>query len=150
MDHSQKAKNNFCDGYNCAQAVILSYCDETGLDKSTALKLTSSLGAGIGGMREVCGAVNAMCMIAGYIYGSDKPLCAANKKAHYERIQELCDKFKEKNGSIICRTLRGLSDSVRPAPEERTSKYYKIRPCADLCADAAEILEQYIKEHPVN
>ena len=33
-----------------------------------------------------------------------------------------------------------------PVPEARTKEYYKKRPCAEIIGDAAEILEQFIKE----
>ena len=45
-----------------------------------------------------------------------------------------------------------LGLSVRhdiPVPEARTNEYYKKRPCAEIIGDAAEILEQYIKENPL-
>ena len=61
--------------------------------------------------------------------------------------QEKYEKFKEENGSIICRELLGLSPDEKksPIPEERTEKYYKKRPCAELCEIAADILDEAIK-----
>ncbi|MBO5888780.1 MAG: C-GCAxxG-C-C family protein, partial [Clostridia bacterium] len=46
----------FKQGYNCAQAVILAFADEIGLDKESAVKFISGFGGGFGRMREVCGA----------------------------------------------------------------------------------------------
>ena len=61
--------------------------------------------------------------------------------------QFLMDKFKEKNGSYICRELlEGVSLSGGYAPEKRTETYYKKRPCASLVGDACEILEDFLKE----
>lgn len=145
MNHAQKAKDLFKEGYNCSQAVIGAFCEELGLDFKTAMKLSSSFGGGMGRMREVCGAVSGMFMAAGLQYGSDSTDNPLAKAQHYARIQELAKIFKDKNGSIICRELlKGIETSNTPTPSDRTETYYKKRPCADLVADAAEIFEQYL------
>ena len=83
--------------------------------------------------------------------GYDDPGAREEKAAHYARIQELAKAFEEKNGSIVCRELLGLSvKREEPTPKERTAEYYKKRPCKELVGDAAEILEKYIAEHPVD
>ena len=46
MDHSIKAEELFLSGCNCAQAVVVAFCDLTGLDETTAKKLSSSFGGG--------------------------------------------------------------------------------------------------------
>lgn len=148
-DYKKTAINYFLQGYNCAQAVLLTFSDEIGLDSSKAILMASSMGGGIGGMREVCGAVSSMCLAAGALYGYDDPKNAAAKKEHYRRIQLLADKFSERNGSLICRDLLSLPDAARPQPRPRTQEYYKNRPCAKFCGDAAEILAEYIKENPI-
>jgi hypothetical protein len=89
-----------------------------------------------------------MFMVAGLLYGYDGPETGQVKADHYTRIQELAHRFEQEHGSIVCRELLGLS--VRreaPVPEARTEEYYKKRPCAEIIGDAAEILEQYIKEN---
>jgi hypothetical protein len=87
----------------------------------------------------------AWCLI-GLVKGYTSPTDNDAKKAHYELIQSLAQSFTKENGSIICRELLNLpSGDVSPKPEERTTAYYKKRPCAELCGDAAEILEDYLK-----
>ena len=57
--------------------------------------------------------------------------------------------FEQKNKSIVCRELLGLSVKEQsPVPEARTQEYYKKRPCKELIGMAAQILENYINEHP--
>ena len=147
--HGEKAKQLFMEGYNCSQAVLGAFCEECGMDFETAMKLSSSFGGGMGRLREVCGAVSGMFMVAGLIYGYDDPNGQEEKKQHYERIQELAKAFQEENGSIICRELLGLTEKKsEPMPEQRTEKYYKKRPCPEMVKMAAEIMEQYIKENP--
>ena len=65
MTHREKAMNNFLEGYNCAQAVIIAFSEELGLDKDTAAMLSCSFGGGMGQMRETCGAVTGMALVAG-------------------------------------------------------------------------------------
>ena len=148
MDRELQAIQYFMEGYNCAQAVILAFSDTIGLDKATCAKLSSSFGGGMGRMREVCGAVSGMLMVAGLLYGYEDPgEQDAAKKEHYALVQELCAKFKEEAGSIICREILENPPSD-PNPTPRTAEYYKTRPCARLVMLAAQILDDYITEHP--
>ena len=138
--YKQKAEMLFRQGYNCAQAVLLAFCDELDMDKETAARLASSFGGGIGRMREVCGAVSGMCMVAGLCKGYSRSDDIGGKKRHYALIQKMVNEFKEKNSSFICRELLGLSDGASaPTPSPRTEQYYRKRPCAELVGIAAEI-----------
>ena len=148
MDHSIKAAELFLSGRNCAQAIVVAFCDVTGLDEAFAAKLSSSFGGGMGRMREVCGAVSGMLMVAGHLYGYDGPDDGANKKAHYELVQHLAGKFREQVGSIVCREILKNPPSD-PAPSPRTAEYYAQRPCARMVMTAARILDGYIAEHPL-
>lgn len=146
--HSELAKAYFKEGYNCSQSVFLAFCDEYDMDFEIALKISSSFGGGMGRLREVCGAVTGMFMVAGMIYGYIDPKDYLAKTEHYKRIQYLAKQFEEKNHSIICRDLLGLgAGKDSPTPELRTSEYYKKRPCAELVGMAAEIMEKYIEEY---
>lgn len=150
MTYEEKAKDLFFQGYSCAQSVFCAFCDITGMDIDTAARISSSFGAGMGRLREVCGAVSGMFMVAGMLYGYDDIEDPQLKKDHYARIQELAIQYEEENGSIICRELLGLKEHRSdPTPEPRTQKYYQTRPCADKVASAARIMEQYIKMHPI-
>lgn len=151
MTRREKAMANFKKGYNCSQSIILAYQDMIPIDKSILSKMASSFGGGMGRLREVCGSVSGMFLIAGILYGYDEPETGQVKAEHYARIQELARRFEEKHGSIICREMLGLNVKHDvPVPEARTSEYYKKRPCAEIIGDAAEILEQYIKENPIS
>lgn len=143
--HADRAAALFLSGYNCAQSVFGAFCDVTGMDFETAMKCASSFGAGMGRMREVCGAVSAMFMIAGILYGYEDTGEGGRKAEHYRLIQALAEEFKEKHGSIICRELiASLKKDTSPTPEARTEQYYKERPCAGFVRTAAEIMENII------
>jgi len=136
----------FMKGYNCSQSVVLAFEDLLPVDKNTLSKMASSFGGGMGRLREVCGAVSGMFMVAGLLYGYDGPETGDIKADHYARIQELAHRFEEKNGSIVCRELLNLKTlRDEPVPEKRTNEYYRKRPCPELVGDAAGILEEYIK-----
>mgnify|MGYP003398024919 CR=1 FL=1 len=114
------------EGYNCCQAVVLAYNDLFGVDDSTAAAMASGFGGGMGRMREVCGSVSGMVMLAG--------------------------EFKALNGSIVCRGLLGLvpmgsSENApveSPEPSDRTAEYYKKRPCEELVGISARIIGEKI------
>lgn len=138
------AKELFGKGYNCSQSVFVAFCDETGLDFDTALKISSSFGGGMGRLREVCGAVSGMAMVAGMKFGYTDPLDDKIKAKHYELVQSLAITFKEHHGSYICRELLGMDGMDVPVPDARTPRYYSTRPCAELVEYAAEQLDQLL------
>ncbi len=144
MTHQEKAMEYFQEGYNCAQAVLLAFCQDFGLDPETALRLSSSFGGGMGRLREVCGAVSGMFMVAGLAVGYSDPKATDEKKDHYTTIQGLAKKFQEENGSILCRDLLGLTKPGGdiPIPDARTREYYRTRPCVELVGNAASLIAQ--------
>ena len=145
MTHGEKAEQNFRRGYNCAQSVLLAFGDITGLDDRTAAMLSSSFGGGLGRMRELCGTVSGAAMVLGLVKGYADPDDHEGKKGHYHRVQEFARRFREKNGSIICRDLLSGVQTVEGSdPEQRTEAYYKKRPCPALCRCAAEILDDML------
>lgn len=148
MDHSENAVEMFKKGYNCAQAVVVAFCDVTGMTEDFAAKMASSFGGGMGRMREVCGAVSGMLMVAGLLYGYSVPGDDVSKKAHYALVQELAGRFREKEGSIVCREIL-KNPPADPNPTPRNAEFYKQRPCARLVALAAAILDEYMAEYPV-
>ena len=148
MDHGTKAAELFLQGYNCAQAVTVAFCDVTGLEEKTAARMVSAFGGGMGRMREVCGAVSGMLMVAGVLYGYDVMGDETVKKAHYALVQALAGQFRQEVGSIICREILD-NPSTDPNPSPRTEEYYRVRPCARMVMTAARLMDEFIAEHPI-
>ena len=148
MDHAIMAAELFLEGFNCAQAVAVAFTDVTGMDKKEAAKLAAPFGGGMGRMREVCGAVSGMFMVLGALYGYDNSDADAKKKETYQQVQELAAKFKEENGSIICREILKNPPSD-PNPSPRTAEYYAKRPCARMVMTAAKLMDEFIAQHPL-
>ena len=147
-ERSARAKELFLSGYNCAQSVVLAYRDLTELDEKTAAIVSSSFGGGMGRLREVCGAVSGMSMVAGFLFPNFDPADSQSKKANYAAVQELAEKFRTENGSIVCRELLGLTQKKdEPTPSPRTEEYYHRRPCADYVAIAARIVGERINKN---
>ena len=145
-DRADKAKELFTEGYNCSQSVLGAFADLFDMDFDLAMKVSEGLGGGMGRMRLTCGAVSSMSLIAGLKLGCADPKDLNNKTLVYAKVQEMANTFREKNGSIICGELLGLTPAVNqsPVPEKRTSEYYKKRPCAECVKDCALIIEEYL------
>lgn len=148
--HEKRAEELFLQGYNCAQAVFGAFCDVTGMEEKTAMKLSSSMGGGMGRLREVCGAVSGMFLAAGLLYGYDDPTASEEKREHYARIRALAENFKALHGSIVCRELLS-GEAAKPGgePQARTESFYKERPCVMMVRDAARLLDEYIEQNPI-
>ena len=147
MEHGIKAAELFLSGYNCAQAVAAAFSEELGLTEQQAERMVSAFGGGMGRLREVCGAVSGMLFVLGTLYGYDTPGDDESKMVLYSQVQELAAKFREENGSIICRELLDNPPSD-PKPSPRTAEYYAIRPCAKFVLTAGDLVEQFLEEHP--
>lgn len=154
-ERTAKARRLFKEeGYNCCQAVVLAYNDILGIDDDVAAAMSSGFGGGMGRMREVCGSVSGMVMLAGLIAPAGNPSVKADRTRNYALVQQMAGKFKEINGSIICKELLGLvpigsSQSVpseSPEPSDRTAEYYKKRPCEELVGISARIVGEIIGE----
>ncbi len=146
LDVGQRAKaarENFENGMTCSQAVAAAFADVVGVDEGTIIKLSLSFGGGLGRQREVCGSVSGASMILGAM---ESNINEDPKRETYSLVQNFCAKFKEENGSIICRELLSLGkgENSNPEPSERTQTYYKRRPCASYVESSASILAQMI------
>ena len=148
MNHVERAVELFVEGYNCAQAVAAAFDDLTGLDEKTAARMASCFGGGMGRMREVCGAVSGMLLVAGILYGYDDPKATKEKRELYAQVQAMAGQFRQELGSIVCRDLLKNPPSD-PNPTPRTEQFYKDRPCARMVATAARIMDAFIEEHPI-
>ena len=147
MDRGTLAAELFLQGYNCSQAVVLAFRDVTGLDDKTAARLSSAFGGGMGRMREVCGAVSGMFLVAGLLYGYDEPGDDLKKKELYTKIQDMAAQFRAETGSIVCREIL-KNPPTDPNPTPRTAEFYKKRPCARMVKLAADVLSRHLEMYP--
>lgn len=115
-------------GYNCAQAVVCTYCDLFGIDEESAYRLSEGFGLGMG-LMDVCGALSGAFMLAGLknSAGIDQP--GKTKGSTYKLNKALAKAFAEKNSSIHCKDLKGVE----------TGKV--LRSCAGCIEDACAFVE---------
>lgn len=145
-DRVKQAVQNFESGYNCAQSVFLAYSDILDLDLNLAKQMTGAFGAGLGRMREVCGTVSAMAMLAGFKYPVLDNTDQEARKNNYAAVQVMATLFKNKHETIICRSLLKAKEiSTDPTPLNRTPEYYRTRPCSKFVETAATIAGKMLK-----
>ncbi|NTU75636.1 MAG: C_GCAxxG_C_C family protein [Anaerolineaceae bacterium] len=138
---TEVATAKFDQGFNCAQSVLYSFCDDLHFDADTALKMASGLGAGMGRNEEVCGAVTGGIIVIGAKYGMSEMGDIDAKELTYTKTQELMQRFAEKNGSFICRRLLREAD----LKTDEGQKFYKENDLHQVCLrciqSSVEILE---------
>ena len=140
----------FLKGYNCSQSVVAAFAPQLGLTEETALRLSAGFGAGIGRMREVCGAFCGVVTVLSMVYAD--PTDPKDKSRIYALVQQAAEQYRTRNGgSIICRELlakAGAAPAGGTAAEDRTADYYKKRPCPELCRICADLCAEFIAAHP--
>ncbi len=146
MSRAERAKEYFLQGYACSQAVALAFSDLIGLDEATIKKIMLPFGGGVGRLRLTCGAVSGIAAVVGMLF-AEAENTPENKKKTYAITQELCGKFKEEYGSLICAELLAATKvpvQIGGEADPRTQEYYKKRSCGEMVAQAAKILEDYL------
>ena len=106
--------DKFLSGYNCAQAVLYSFCDELHFDRDTALKLACGFGGGMGRRQEVCGAISGGIIAIGLRYGHGEGQDKTVNEETYRKVRELMAGFESKHGSCCCRALLNGCDPTTP------------------------------------
>lgn len=143
MSHVKKALELYGSNFNCAQAVFATFAEDLGLDEKTALKIGTNLGSGARS-GEICGAVSGALMVLGLKYGQCDSDDTDSKLHSYEKAEEFLAKFKEVNGTIICRELLGY-DLTKPEDMEVIAEKNLFRIfCPDMVESAAKVLEEII------
>jgi C_GCAxxG_C_C family probable redox protein len=142
-ERSEKAVSCFED-FNCAQSVIATCGPELGLDRESALRVAGGLGGGMGRLGEVCGAVTGAFLVIGLKHGKSSPEDdeSETKEKAYALVYEFADRFRARNGAILCRELLGCDISTPDGRAQAKEKGLFSDLCPKLVGDAVEILEQ--------
>lgn len=143
---AQQAREFFESGYNCSQAVTMTYADICELPREVLERVGLAFGGGLGRQREVCGTVSGGSMVLGTVESLRSAETA--KMSAYKHIQLFSDRFRAANGSIVCRELLALGkgENADPTPTPRTPEYYRRRPCGDYVAISARLVGELLNE----
>lgn len=141
MTHAERAAALFRSGFSCSQAVFAAFSEDLGLGRETALKIAQPFGGGIAGTGSTCGAVTGALLVIGLKHGRSRPEDLAAKDRTYALVHEFLRRFREEQGTIVCRELLGV-DLGTPAGHEaaRRQGLFTER-CAPLVARAADLLD---------
>lgn len=118
--------------YNCCQAVACAFAQEVGVDEATLFQAGEGFGLGMGCMECTCGAVSGAVMLAGFKNSDGNIDNPGTKAATYKLSREIVEKFIEKNGSMICRELKGVD----------TGKV--LRTCPGCIEDGVELVQEVL------
>jgi len=132
---------SFNDGFNCAQSVVISHCEDFGVDKKTGLKISCGLGGGMGRLQETCGAVSGAYLLIGLKYGKYIKEDEAAKEKTYAKVREFSALFKERNKTTSCRELLGI-DLLNTDHQIAKEQVKKV--CPKMIQDAVEIIEEML------
>jgi len=141
---ADRAVSHFKEGYSCSQAVLLSYAEDFGLSKDTALRLASGFGGGMGRTGHRCGAVTGAYMVLGLKYGATSAQDKEAKERAYRKVREFTGQFKARNKTVSCRELLCCDISTPEGLEEARQKGLLMTVCHKLIQDAVEILEEML------
>ncbi len=140
----EAAAGCFREGFNCSQAILSTYSGAFGLDKTTALRAAAALGAGMGCMGEVCGAVTGALMVIGLKYGQTEARDKEAKAKTYERARAFGERFRAEHGSLLCRELLGCDLGTEEGMATARQKGYFIELCPKFVRGAARLLEDVL------
>lgn len=141
-DHVKESQDLFESGFNCAQSVLLSFCEELGLSKETASKIASPFGGGIGGHGKLCGALTGAMMVIGLKYGSAGSSDPDSKKISREKAHTLIENFEEKHGSCNCNELIGCRLYELSTEKSLVKRHYIHSTCPQFLETVIVFLEE--------
>ena len=145
MSDVPRAVELFRDGCACSQAVLAVYGPPLGLPQVQAMQLAAGFG---GGMRqgETCGAVAGAFMVLGLRHCSTDCGKSKGREEVNARVLEFAGKFKQRNGSLLCRDLLGCDISTAEGMKQAEEQNLFKTTCVQMVRDAAEILEEMERE----
>jgi C_GCAxxG_C_C family probable redox protein len=135
----------FSSGLNCAQSVLASKSDFTGIPVPDSLRIATGFGAGMAQMQKTCGAVTGAYMVIGARYGRIDPEDQAARDKTYSLMEAFNRRFLEMHGSLSCRELLGVDLKTREGAEEADKGAYFEKKCKKYVEDAAGILDEILR-----
>ncbi len=140
----EKAISSFRGDFNCAQSILSSFATQYGLDRNTALRLSTGFGGGMTRLQNTCGAVSGAFMVIGLRYGMGIMDDTEAKEKTYQIIREFSNRFQEIHGSIICKELLGCDINTPEGKSYYERNDFFEKKCFQYVKDSAMILEDIL------
>jgi C_GCAxxG_C_C family probable redox protein len=141
MNRSEQAGELFLSGYNCAQAVILTFADDLKFSKELAQKMAAGFGGGMGKQQETCGAVTGAIMVLGLLKGEEVNNNDELKTATYGSVKDLTRAFVATYKSTKCRDLIDCDLNTPEGEAKFKEENIMETVCAGCVKKAVEIVE---------
>lgn len=133
------AGNYFREGYNCAEAIFLTFKDHAGLDLGEdAIRLMTGFGSGVGQSGCMCGALTAAVACLNMFTGRNSN--RESRDSAYEHANRLHNLFKEKFGNTCCRILNPYKYET---PEH-------LKTCLKITGNTAKLLMEYLEDNELS
>ncbi|MEW8626120.1 MAG: C-GCAxxG-C-C family protein [Candidatus Thiodiazotropha sp.] len=142
----QLAVKRFCDGCNCAQAVITSFADRYGIDTELAMRISSGLGGGVGRMGDICGTLSGAALVLGLQMGPKTSKDLNAKEATYNATRLLQERFMVRHGSNRCKELLQKDLSIPTEYQEAKSLGLFKTQCPNYVETVVTLLNDILEE----
>jgi C_GCAxxG_C_C family probable redox protein len=135
VEARNKAGNYFKEGYNCAEAIFLTYQPLLAPEIDPSLvRLFTGYGSGVGESGCMCGALTGSIAALNMIKG--RTTNQMSRDEAYELAKEFTDRFTEKYGVTCCRALN-------PYPFE--TKEHLVN-CLKITGNTSKIMMEFLLE----
>ena len=141
MSRIEEALSRFKGDFSCAQSIFSTYAPHYGLDRDTALKISTGFGGGMARSGRTCGAVTGAYMVIGLKYGMGVSKDTEAKEKTYQVISEFSNQFQENNGSLICKEILSCDINTPEGMDYFNQNELLEKKCLQCVKNAAEILE---------
>lgn len=144
-----RATEYHCQGFNCAESVLLGLCDHLGVQNPLIPRIATGFGGGIGHTGNICGAITGAVMALGIRFGREHAQDKETRDTLYSRTEAFLREIEEKLGHLDCFSLIG----VRLNTEEGLRRYREEN-LRERCREIVDIVEttarRYLEGGPLS
>lgn len=135
IEARNKAGNYFKEGYNCAEAIFLTYRELLAPEMDpSVVRLMTGFGGGIGESGCMCGALTGSIAALNMVKG--RTTNEMSRVEAYRLAKEFTERFTEKYGATCCRVLN-------PHPFETREH---MTNCLKITGNTSKMLMEYLDD----
>ncbi len=146
---TETAEKRFLEGFSCSQAVFSAFAEAAGIDLETALKISSSFGAGMARMGDTCGALTGGMIVLGLKFGRIVADDTEAKEKNYRLVHEFVEEFNRRFEKADCRDLLGFDPGSPEASQRFANEPELKKKCSGFVREASEIIEEIISRESI-